>query len=267
MLTGAKRSGEGGRLLVQGDSLQGAGVARRLPPAVLPISIGLLLLAPMFPNSVLVVAAAALLLLGSALLWRPGELPILLFVFGYQWLQISTGIFYASWLGLSVNEFSRTYGDMQTAAILSLIGLLLLSCCMYFGAGAARPKDQELAKLSARRHPTKDWFVLYVAAFLTAILFQAMAMLAPGLSQPLLAVANLKWAFFLMLTYSAFSADGVRAYWLIAFAIEVLSSLGSYFSDFKTAFFFTIFGLVAAQARFSARVYIVTAALAAIFSP
>ena len=53
-------------------------------------------------------------------------------------------------------------------------------------------------------------------------------------------------------------------YWLMAFAIELVSSLGSYFSDFKTAFFFTIFGLVAAQVRFSARVYIITAALAAL---
>ena len=108
MLTGAKRSGAGGRLLVPAGSSQGAAGAKRLPPAVLPISIGLLLLAPMFPNSLLVIAAALLLLIGSALLWRPGKSPILLFVFGYQWLQISTGIFYASWLGLSVNEFSRT---------------------------------------------------------------------------------------------------------------------------------------------------------------
>ena len=37
-----------------------------------------------------------------------------------------------------------------------------------------------------------------------------MALVVPGLSQPLLAMANLKWAFFLMLTYSAFSAGGVR---------------------------------------------------------
>ena len=237
---------------------------KRFPPAVLPIAIGLLLLAPISPNFMLVVAAALLLLIGSALLWRPGESPVLLFVFGFQWLQISTGIFYASWLGLTVNEFSRTHGDMQTAATLSLIGLLLLSCCMRLGAGADRPKDKEIARLSVRRHPTKDWFVLYVAAFLMAILFQATALVVPGLSQPLLAATNLKWAFFLMLTYSAFSAGGVRAYWLMAFAIELVSSLGSYFSDFKTAFFFTIFGVVAAQVRFSARVYTVTAVLAAV---
>ena len=264
MLTGARRSGEGGNLLVQAGSLQSRVGGRRIPPAVLPIAIGLVLFAPVFPNSMLVVAAALLLLIGSAFLWRPGKSPVLLFVFGFQWLQISTGIFYASWLGLSVNEFSRTHGDMQTAATLSLVGLLLLSCSMRLGAGAVRPKDTEIARLSVRRHPTKVWFVLYAAGFLTAILFQAVALIIPSLSQPLLAMANLKWAFFLMLTYSAFSAGGTRAYWLMAFAIEFVSSLGSYFSDFKTAFFFTIFGVVAAQVRFSARVYTIMAFLAAI---
>ena len=53
-------------------------------------------------------------------------------------------------------------------------------------------------------------------------------------------------------------------YWLMAFAVELVSSIGSYFSDFKTAFFFTIFGLVAAQVRFSARVYIIMAVLVAL---
>jgi hypothetical protein len=264
MLTGARRSEEGGRLLVQSGLLQSATGGKRLPPVVLAIAIGLVLLAPIFPNSVLSISAAVLLLVGSALLWRPGESPVLLFVFGFQWLQISTAIFYASWNGLNINEFSEFHGDMQTAATLSLIGLLLLSCSMRFGAGASRPKDKEIAKLSVLRHPTKDWFVLYVAAYLAAILCQVMALVVPGLSQPLLAIANLKWAFFFMLTYSAFSADGVRNYWLMAFAVELVSSLGSYFSDFKTVFFFTIFGLVAAQVRFSARVYITAAALAAL---
>ena len=264
MLTGARRSGEGGRLLLQSGVLQGATGGKRLPPVVLPIAIGLVLLAPIFPNSVLSISAAVLLLIGSALLWRPGESPVLLFVFGFQWLQISAAIFYASWNGLSVNEFSRSHGDTQTAATLSLIGLLLLSCSMRFGAGASRPKDKEIAKLSVLGHPTKDWFALYVAAYLVAILCQVMALVVPGLSQPLLAMATLKWAFFLMLTYSAFSADGVRTYWLMAFAVELVSSLGSYFSDFKTVFFFTIFGLAAAQVRFSARVYITAAALGAL---
>ena len=101
-----------------------------------------------FPEQRASISAAVLLLIGSALLWRPGKSPVLLFVFGFQWLQISTGIFYASWLGLNMNEFSRTHGDMQTAATLSLIGLLLLSCSMRLGAGASRPKDKEIARLS-----------------------------------------------------------------------------------------------------------------------
>lgn len=247
------------------SALQSTARAGRFPLVVLPISIGLLLLAAIGSNGVLAVGAIVLMLTGSALLWRPGESPILLFIFGYQWLQISAGIFYAGWLGLNINEFSKTlHGDMQTAATLSLIGLLLLSCGMRLGAGDIRPKDAEMARLATRRHPTQDWFRLYLIAWLISALSHAGAWVIPGLSQPLLAVADLKWAFFLMLTYAAFSTGGVRTYWLMAFALELVSSLGGYFADFRTVFFCTIFGVVAAQVRFRVRAYIGMAALAAI---
>lgn len=261
MLTGPPRQGPGYPLA---GELCSAAPKRRLPPLVFPMSMGLLVLGAIGSNSMLAIGAVALLLAGSALLWRPGESPILLFVFGYQWLQISAGIFYAGWLGLNINEFSELHGDMQTAASLSMIGLLLLSCGMRLGAGAFRPQDSEIARLAVQEHSTKDWFWLYVVAWLVGALCQSLAWLVPGLSQPLLAVAGLKWAFFVMLIYAAFSAGGVRSYWLMAFAIELVSSLGGYFSDFRMVFFFTIFGLIAAQARFAARVYIGIAALGAL---
>jgi hypothetical protein len=246
------------------SGLQSTAWKSRLPPMVLPVSIGLLVLAVIGSNSVLAVGAIVLLVIGSALLWRPGESPILLFVFGYQWLQISAGIFYAGWLGLSISEFSPYHGDMQTAATLSLIALLLLSFGMRLGAGAIRPRDAEIARLTVQRHSTGEWFSLYVVAWLVGTLSQSLAWIVPGLSQPMLAVADLKWAFFLMLTYAAFSVNGVRTYWLMAFALELVSSLGGYFSDFKAVFFFTIFGVIAAQARFAVRVYIGIAALGVI---
>jgi hypothetical protein len=265
MLTGAQRSRGGDHPLIQAGALPSPGGRKLLPPAVLPVAIVLLGFGAIGPNAALAIGAVIVLLIGSVLLWRPRESPILLFIFGYQWLQISAAIFYAGWLGKSVDEFSPFHGDMQMAAILSLVGLLMLGCGMRLGAGPVRPKDAEMARLTARRHPTKDWFRLYLVAWFIGALSQSMAWVVPGLSQPLLAVAGLKWAFFLMLTYAAFSAwEGVRTFWLMAFALELVLSLGGYFSDFKTVFFFTIFALVAAEVRFNARAYVGMAALAAL---
>ena len=219
---------------------------------VLPISIGLLMLAAIGSNSMLALAATAVLLIGTSLQWRPGESPILLFVFLYQWLQISVGIFYASWFGWDINEFAKLPGDVQTAAILSLSGLAVLSCGMRWGSGAHRP-HAKIVRLTDQRQPVKNFFWLYVVVASITTVLGVLAGIIPGLSQPLLALAGLKWAFFFMLSYATFCLSGFNIYWAIAFAFEVILSFGSYFSDYKTVFFFSVFGLVAAQKRFSGR--------------
>lgn len=237
---------------------------RQLPPGLAPVSAGLLVLALMGSTTVLSVAAVAVLILGGVLLWRPRESPILLFVFAFQWLQVVTAIFYAGWLGIDLDDYSTFHGDMQMAATLSLAGLTLLACGLRLGAGPALPREAELARLTASRFSTKDWFWLYLVAWTVAAVAQAFAFVVPGLSQPLIATSGLRWAFFLILTYAAFSSGiGIRTYWLTAFALELAMSLGSYFSDFKNVFIFTIFGLVAGQVRFRPRDYLGLAGLAA----
>jgi len=237
---------------------------RRLPPGLVGVSVGLLALAPMGSTTALSVAAVAVLFLGSYLLWRPGEFPILLFIFVFQWLQVVTPVLYAGFLGIDLDDFSTFHSDMHTAAMLSLVGLTLLAFGMRLGAGPVQSRDSELARLIACRFPTQGWFWLYVAAWTGAVFAQAFAFVVPGLSQPLIATSGLRWAFFLTLTYAAFSSGtGIRAYWLTAFALELISSLGSYFSDFKTVFIFTIFGLAAAEVRVKRRGYLGLALLTA----
>jgi hypothetical protein len=232
-----------------------------LPPAIAPLSLVLLALAFVGSTTTIMgIAAVAVFFLGGVLLWRPGESPILLFIFAYQWLQVVVGIFYAGWLGIDLDDYSIFHGDMQMAATLSLIGLTLLICGMRLGAGAAQQEDGQLARLAVSRLQMKNWFWLYFAFWMLGAFAVAAALVVPGLSQPLLALSSMRWAFFVILTYAAF-CTGVRSYWLIAFALELVSSFGSYFSDFKTVFFFTIFGLVASQLRLKLRDYLGLAVL------
>ena len=204
-------------------------------------------------NLFLTVLSLAVLLMGSALLWRPGDSPILIFLFGFQWLQSSALIFYANWLGRGVAEIADIKGDVEKATILSLVAILAL-------AGGIRLSSQEWrscygapARQTALSQPARKWFGVYVAAFLAAFLMQAAAGLAPGWSQVLLALANLKWAFFFMLAYVTFVRGRGHQYFISAFLIELCLAAGGYFSDFKTPMIFTLFALAASGVRPSAR--------------
>lgn len=198
-------------------------------------------------NTLLSLLSVAVLGLGFLLLWRPKVSPILLFVFGYQWLQASTKLFRANLLGVGVDELSQFGGQLSSAVFLSLVGLVFLAMGMRWGAGPARANDADLLREDGLIRPPVFWLKLYVVALLIATVAQVGARVVPGLSQPLLAVATLKWAFYWIFTYITFTRpDGLRRLWLIVFAFELALGFGGYFSEFRTILFMTILALVPA---------------------
>ena len=221
-------------------------------PAILLVAGGLFLIAGFGENSLLAFFAIVVLVVGCLLLWRPGEAPILLFVFGYQWLQASISVFHANWLGVRVPRLTVWGGDPERAIVLSLLGLLVLACGMRLGAGKWRSEDGYSARVVSSSRPIAMWFGLYAIAFVVAFIAQSLAWVIPGLSQPLLAMAGLKWAFFFMLAYASFMQQtGAKHYFVAAFALELALGIGGYFSDFKTVMFFTLFAVMASGVRIS----------------
>jgi hypothetical protein len=94
---------------------------------------------------------------------------------------------------------------------------------------------------------------LYAMAWLISFIALSCAWVVPGLSQPFMALAQLKWAFFFILSYVTFARpDAGKFYWMVAFFAEFAMALGGFFSDFKTVFFFSAFGMLAAGVRLSA---------------
>lgn len=200
-------------------------------------------------NVGLALFAVLVLVAGAALLWRPNETPILLFILCFQWLQASISIFHANWKGVAVSHLLMA-GESEMAIVLCLIGLLALACGMRLGAGGWRPQDGELARSIASSHSIFSWFRLWVLASIAALIAQTAGLAIPGLSQPLLILANLKWAFFWMLAYATFVRPGGGGhYFLWAFLFELTLGVGGYFSDFKTVMLFTVFAIVAAGVR------------------
>jgi hypothetical protein len=235
-------------------------------PALLSIALGIFLFGGIGPNMALAALSALVLVVGVSLLWRPGEPPVLLLVFGFQWMQASISIFQANLLGLDVIDVSERYrGDMDTAIALTLVGLASLALGMRWGAGPHRVDVQIAARQVAMSQPISRWFWLYVVATLVAAVTVAFAWTVPGLSQPMLALASMKWAFFFMLAYATFvRTSGIGPFFAIAFAIELAQGLGGFFSDFRTVFFFTLLAGAASGKRFSPRTIFALGSLVAL---
>jgi len=220
-------------------------------PVALLIAATVIVFGAVGSNIFLTIFAFVELLVGVWLLQRPGESPILLLIFCFQWLQASTKIFYANWQGVSVETLTPT-GDVETAIVLSLCAVIALALGLRLGAGKTNPTMGEFVFSVSQRRSPKDWFYLYVPILIVTSIAQNFAWVVPGLTQPILAVANIKWAFYWMLTYATFANAGAsRRYWYVAFCIELLLSLGTYFADFKTVFLFTLLGMLAVPVRWS----------------
>jgi hypothetical protein len=231
-----------------------------LPPATLPVAAALLVVGGIGPHPVLALMAIVVLVAGCTLLWRPGESPILLFTFAYPWLQASAAIFHANWLGVDIGAYSTVPGDMQNASILSLLGTLTLAVGMRLGAGPRQHMQNLAAHDTAASQPMKRWGQLYAVAWVVSLIAMSSAWVAPGLSQPMLALATLRWAFFFMLAFAHFVRDRGLLFPFV-FLLELATSIGGYFSDFKTVFFVTLFAMLA-RSRISLRAQLSAGVLA-----
>ena len=147
---------------------------------------------------------------------------------------------------------------------MSLAGLLALAVGMRLGAGPRRAADLLGLHQMASSQPMRRWFKLYAVAWVMSFLALSFAWVMPGLSQPMLALANLRWAFFFMLAVAYFAGgrDRGRLFPLV-FLFELATAVGGYFSDFKTVFFITLFAALASGVRLSSRTLLGSVVLAA----
>src|SRR5262249_29948500 len=82
----------------------------------------------------------------------------------------------------------------------------------------------------------------------------SLAWIVPGLTQPVLALAGMRWVFFFMLAVACFAQGrSLSTPFLAAFLLELAASLGTYFADFKTVFFITFLAALASGTRISPR--------------
>lgn len=217
-------------------------------------------------NTGLALAAAAVLGFGWILLWPSGAPPMLFYVFAFQWLQASLAIFLAQMAGESLDDYSPLGGSDALATQLSLAGLVALALGIRLGAGRLRGSAFAApARALATSGAQSKWIALYLAAWAIAMAALWLTRAAPALSQLFFALAQLKWAFYLMLTAVTFAQrDSNKLAWFAIAAGEFALAFGDYFSSFQSVLIFTIMGLLGAQLKFNATRIIMLASTAAL---
>jgi hypothetical protein len=204
------------------------------------------------PNFDLAAAAAAALIFGAALLWRPGEPPTLLLIFGFQWLQASLAILQATLAGQTVDELYGHTGPVGEATFLTLAALAALAVGMRVAAGRVNPELSHQGRSQPARGSTQKLFVLYLTFWLISLASRVGMQAVPSLAQVFLGIDNMRWAFFFILGVAHFEAGKRAGWWFpIAFIVEFGLSLGGFFSSFKTVFFVTFLAAMMASVKIS----------------
>lgn len=175
-------------------------------------------------------------------LQQPLKPSVFTIIFIYHFIQVSANVWLSNYLGKDLNFRSD---HMDTATIFSYVGLVFLfGPIIYY-----QQRIPALSLTGLRKHAlklsTKKSFRAYVIAFFVANFLGGVAFVIPGLAQMIFSVMSIKWFFFLLFGYQVFLKKEMVKYFVIVASLEFLLGFISYFSDFKTVFFFLGFLAVA----------------------
>lgn len=217
------------------------------------------------PNWALALYSSFILALGTLLLWREAEPPILFVVFLFQWIQASAGVFYANILALPVGDIAKYGGQQDMAIFLLLSGVLILAITIRLTIGPPIPSLYPRVQAFVSSWPYSSWVSIFAIAWLFSATCAAAAPIIGGLELPLFTMSQIHWAAFVLLTLATFSVPGrPKGVWLAIFAFEFVLSVGGYFSTFKDVFIYALIGLSASRVRLNVRVVLPAVFLAGI---
>jgi hypothetical protein len=222
-------------------------------------------IAMLAPDTGLALYACIVLGVGTALLWRPGEPPILLLIFLVQWLQVAIGLFYGTFLGRPINSLGEMAGSHQKAVFLLLTGLLILAFTIRLAAGPSIRGLFPRVQVFVAVRPLRFWVWVFIVAWIFSAACALVAWASGGLRQILLSLADIKWAAFILLTLATFAVPNrSRVPWVVVFSLQLALSIGGFFSDFKDVFLYALIGLVASNMRLRFRMLLTLTILASV---
>lgn len=209
------------------------------------------LLALLSANPLLTVASLLTLPVLISLLWRRGEVPILLFAAGYQWLQVSAKVFQANLLDVSVVEIGLT-PTVERAIWMGLLSVVVLAAGMRFALRTVQLSRGDESASEALVIPLTRAFTFYLLCAAIGVGAKGAAWAVPGVHQIAIALEGIKWIGFYVLAYVALTQRS--GYWLLAgaTAFEFVQGIG-FFSGFKTVVFVLVLAFFTASRRIDGR--------------
>jgi hypothetical protein len=185
-------------------------------------------------NPVLTLASLVLAPVLALLLWRPGEPPVLLYAMGYHWMQASILVFYANFTGQRLADLAYD-SSLETATWLTLSGVIAIALGARLGMG---PRYGAVAQASvtaiAGQLSLRRMFIACLLAIAVAMMLTSVAYVIPGLAQPLLALALLRWVAVYVFAFCVFNQRQGYGLLGVVFTIEVLVGFLGFFSEFRT---------------------------------
>ena len=209
------------------------------------------------PNGLVTSAAFAVLPILGLLLWREGEPPVLLFGCAFQWLQATAAIFYTNHFGQTLEEAFGS-NELSVATWLSILAVVVLAVgirCGFIGAG--KPRRSEL-EFEALRMDIKKVTILYGLSFVGAALLHLIAWRLPSITQPLLAMAALKWGVVYLLCYTVMHQRQGYGILVVCLGLEFTMGLFGIFADFKSVFFVLVVAATSSPLALRGRRLVVT---------
>lgn len=215
------------------------------PAALMAAGVGLVT-----PNPGLTAAGILVVPIIVSLLWRPGELPILLACCLMQWLQVVTPVFDADLVGQSLGVVSGI-PQHDKATWLTLVGVVATAVGMRLALkhrlGSVAPQiELELGQVSLPRI-----FHGYLLGFGVAIVSSSLAWQTGGLGQLILPFALLKWGLLWILISGALIQGRGHGWVVAALALETGFGFLGYFSAFKDAYYVLALAIFSIRKRLS----------------
>lgn len=225
----------------------------RLPTPVL-VAVGVLAaLGLLTSNPLLTAASVAVLPLLIAIVWRPGEPPVLPFVLGFHWIQATAKVFHADILGTHVSNLAiyaqfGAFAEIERATWLSLTGLVALAVGIRLAIRTLAPPDEDALESEGWSLSIPKAFWLYFVITFTVTAIYSGIDKTSGFRQIMLGVVQLKWAAYFLVAYLALARREGYAYFFVALGIEFISGIG-FFSGFKEVLFLTILAYFTVRSR------------------
>ena len=202
------------------------------------------------PNPHLTTLGVGVLPVLAALLWRPGEPPILLLAVLNQWAQVFVPVLRANLSGGHIGEDIRL-PEMELAAWLGLLGVVVLALGMRIGAGrGAAPADEAIDRWALQVKGNR-LAAMYATALALALMLPELAWLVPSLRQPILVLGGLRWVAAFIILWLSVTRNDLRLLAATVVLVETVIGLGSYFSDFKTVYILGAVALLSVRSRSS----------------